>query len=348
LRFLKDPGAALTAFQKLEAACPPDQQVPRALLAGPRASRLQGHRRRAAHYRLATNYPETFYGQVALARIDSTPTLRLSDTAVAAARPAELDGDALIGEMKVLAELGQAGSLRLFVERDAAAYPSPSHIKRLMLQLINWGFPEIAVRLAKGLSYDGVYLPLFTHPTIPLPAYPGPGAAPDPALVLGLIRQETEFDAYAVSSAGARGLMQMMLTSAKIAARQAKLPYRPGALVSDLAYNMQLGMTECRGQLDRFDGSWVLATAAYNAGPTNVRKWLASNGDPRVTDPIDWIEQIPFGETRNYVQRVLENTEVYRSRLAGKEVALKILPDLYAPNPPPASVLPAGRARGML
>ena len=102
---------------------------------------------------------------------------------------------------------------------------------------------------------------------------------------------------------------------------------------------MQLGMTEARGQLDRFGGSWVLAAAAYNAGPNNIKKWLASNGDPRLSDPIDWIEQIPFGETRNYVQRVLENTEVYRARLAGKDVPLQIAQDLYAPNPPTMAAL---------
>ena len=85
----------------------------------------------------------------------------------------------------------------------------------------------------------------------------------------------------------------------------------------------------------------MLAAASYNAGPNNVKKWLAANGDPRVTDPMDWIEQIPFGETRNYVQRVLENTEVYRARLAGKDVPLRILPDLYAPNPPSMPVLAA-------
>ena len=297
------------------------------------------------HYRLAANWPETFYGQVALARIDPTPAIRLSDTEVQAMSAAELDGDVLMSEIKVLADLGQAASLRLFVERDVATYPSPAHTKRLMLLLTSWGYPEIAVRLAKGLSYDGVYLPTFTHPVIALPAYPGPGDAPDPVLVLGLIRQETEFDAYAVSSAGARGLMQMMLTSAKIAARQAKLPYRPGALLSDTGYNIQLGMTEARGQLDRFDGSWVLAAAAYNAGPNNVRKWLASNGDPRAIDPIDWIEQIPFGETRNYVQRVLENAEVYRVRLAGKDVPLRILNDLYAPNPPRMAALAGATAK---
>jgi soluble lytic murein transglycosylase len=85
----------------------------------------------------------------------------------------------------------------------------------------------------------------------------------------------------------------------------------------------------------------VLAAASYNAGPNNVKKWLAANGDPRASDPIDWIEQIPFGETRNYVQRVLENTEVYRARLAGKDVPLRILQDLYAPNPPAMPVLAA-------
>jgi len=157
--------------------------------------------------------------------------------------------------------------------------------------------------------------------------------------VLGLIRQETEFDAWAVSSAGAKGLMQMMPASAKIAAKANNQPYRPEALLSDTSYNMQLGMTEWRGHLDRYGGSWVLAIASYNAGPNNVKKWLASNGDPRTIDPIDWIEQIPFSETRNYVQRVLENTEVYRARLAGKDVPLRILADLYAPDAPRMTVL---------
>ena len=340
LRFLKDPGTALAAFQKLDAAVSRPISKSRAQYWQGRSFEASGDNTNArAHYLLAAGYPETFYGQVALAHIDPTPNLRLSDSTVEAAGTGEVETGALMPEIKILAELGQAGSLRSFVDRDVENNPTPAHIKRLILLLNDWGYPEIAVRLAKGLSYTGVYLPAFTHPVIPIPSYPGPGAAPDPALVLGLIRQETEFDAYAVSSAGARGLMQMMPASAKIAAKQTKLPYRPGALLSDASYNMQLGMTEARGQLDRFGGSWVLAAAAYNAGPNNVKKWLASNGDPRVSDPIDWIEQIPFGETRNYVQRVLENTEVYRARLAGKDGPLRILPDLYAPNPPSMPVL---------
>jgi soluble lytic murein transglycosylase len=340
LRFLKDPATALGHFQKLEATVSRPISKSRAFYWQGRVYEMQGQTAEALRrYKLAAAYPETFYGQVALARIDATPTLRLSETPVEAASAAEVDGDALMPETKVLAELGQVGSLRLFVDRLVEAHPAPAHIKRLMLLLKDWGYPEIALRLAKSLSYTGTYLPDFNHPVIALPDYPGPGTAPEPALVLGLIRQETEFDAYAVSNAGARGLMQMMLGSAKVAAKQANLPYRPQALLTDTTYNMQLGMTEYHGHLDRYGGSLVLAAASYNAGAGNVKKWLAANGHPRTGDPIDWIEQIPFGETRNYVQRVLENTQVYRWRLAGKETPLKILSDLYAPNQPTVPVL---------
>lgn len=342
LRFLKDANTALAAFQKLEAGVSRPISKSRALYWAGRAQEARGDKSAAlAQYRQAAAWPETFYGQIALAHTDPAPILHLTDTILEAAPASELENDALMPQIKVLADLGQAATLRAFIDRDAEAYPAPGHIKRLMLLLNEWGYPEIAVRLAKGLSYTGAPLPPFSHPVIALPAYAGPGAAPEPPLVLGLIRQETEFNPYAVSGAGARGLMQMMPASAKVAARQAGLPYRPEALLSDTSYNMQLGMTEWRGHLDRYGGSWILATASYNAGPGNVKKWLAVYGDPRspATDPIDWIEQIPFGETRNYVQRVLENTEVYRARLAGKDVPLKILEDLYAPNPPAMPVL---------
>lgn len=342
LRFLKDPATALAAFQKLEAGVSRPISKSRALYWQGRVYEAQGKTQEASgRYRLAAAYPETFYGQIALARIDATPSLHLSEAPLEAASTAELDADSLMPEVKVLAELGQTGSLRPFVDRVAEAHPAPGHIKRLMILLKDWDYPEIALRLAKNLSYTGINLPDYTHPVIALPDYPGPGTGPEPAMVLGLIRQETEFDPYAVSGAGARGLMQMMPASARIAAKDAKLPYRPQALLSDTAYNIQLGMTEYHSHMDRFGGSNVLAAASYNAGPNNVKKWLAANGDPRTGDPIDWIEQIPFGETRNYVQRVLENTEVYRARLAGKEVPLRILQDLYAPGQPAMPVLAA-------
>jgi len=340
LRFLKDAAAAQAHFQKLDAGVARPISKSRAQYWLGRSLEDQGDRTAAlTHYRQAAAYPETFYGQMALARTASAPLLHLTDTIVEAAPPSEIEADALIGEIKVLADLGQASTLRAFIDRDAESYAAPAHIKRLILLLNDWGYPEIAVRLAKGLSYTGAAMPAYTHPVIALPPYAGPGTAPEAPLVLGLIRQETEFNPYAVSGAGARGLMQMMPASAKIAAKANNQPYRPDALLTDTVYNIQLGMTEWRGHLDRYDGSWVLAIASYNAGPNNVRRWITANGDPRTGDPIDWIEQIPFGETRNYVQRVLENTEVYRARLAGKDVPLRILDDLYAPSSPPAETM---------
>jgi len=342
LRFLKDPSAALADFQRLDAAVSRPISKSRAQYWEGRAYEALGDSASAlAHYRQAATWPETFYGQIALAHIEAQPLLHLSDTVVEAAASAEVEADPLMPQIKVLADLGQEETLRQFIDRDVDVYSSPRHLKRLMILLNEWGYPEISVRLAKTASYAGAPMPQFTHPLLPLPAYPGPGAAPDPALVLGLIRQETEFDPFAISSAGAKGLMQMMPASAKLAARDASLPYRPESLLTDTSYNMQLGMTEYHSHMDRFGGSWVLAIASYNAGPNNVKKWLAANGDPRTTDPIDWIEQIPFGETRNYVQRVLENTEVYRARLAGKDVPLRILTDLYAPGPPSMPLLAA-------
>jgi soluble lytic murein transglycosylase len=341
LRFLKEPKTALTHFRKLDEGVGRPISKSRAQYWMGRAYEAMDEDSRAiTHYRQAATWPETFYGQIALAHIDPDPMLHLNASAVEAAPQASVEAGPLMDEIKVLADLGQAATLRSIVERAAAA-ASPAQVNRLMMLLTDWGYPEIALRLAKAASYDGTTLPAFTHPVIAIPSYGGPGTAPDPALVLGLIRQETEFNPYATSRAGAKGLMQMMPASAKVAARQAGLPYRPEALLTDTSYNMQLGMTEYRGHLDRYGGSLVLAAASYNAGPGNVRKWLKAMGDPRdaSVDPIDWIEQIPFGETRNYVQRVLENTEVYRARLAGKDVPLKILDDLYAPSQPRMAVL---------
>lgn len=340
LRFLKDPARALTYFHNLGANVTRPISKSRAEYWQARAYEALNDRDAAyVHYRFAAAFPETFYGQLAMARTQSAPVLHLADSAVEAAARAEIESDPLMGAIKVLADLGQAGDLLLFAVKEADAYPAPQHLKQVLQSLSDWGYPEIALRLAKSASYAGTPILAFAYPVLRLPAYTASGQPPQPALVHALIRQETEFDAYAVSSAGARGLMQMMTGSAKKAAKGGGLPYRPEALLSDVNYNIQLGMIEYAGHLANWGGSNLLAAAAYNAGPTNMKKWLA-NGDPRTgADPIDWIEQIPFSETRNYVQRVLENMEVYRGRLAGRDQPLQILSDLYAPLAPPAGVL---------
>jgi len=342
LRFLKDAKAAQPHFQKLEAGVSRPISLARAHYWEGRAYEALGDNADAwEQYHLAAKQPTAFYGQVALARIDSTPVLHVVETPLETGGKAEFEQEDLVHAMRVLADLGQVSLLRTFALRFADLHPDARHMALLSQALVDMGFREVSVRVAKQASYNNILYLQYTHPVIAVPPYHGPGVGPEPAVVLGLIRQETEFDAAAVSGPGARGIMQVMPASARHTSSVAGIPYRPNDLLSDPNYNMQLGMAEFGGDMNDWSGSLVLSSAAYNAGPSNVKKWLNNNGDPRspATDPIDWIEQIPFSETRNYVMRVLENTQIYRNRLAGRDLPLRILADLYMPNPPPPKVL---------
>jgi soluble lytic murein transglycosylase len=162
------------------------------------------------------------------------------------------------------------------------------------------------------MGRDGLMLP---RAGWPIAAEPPEGTV-DPALALGIIRQESSFDIGAVSPSGARGLMQLMPFTAQAVAKQLGSATSLVSLTEDPAHNMRLGTQYLAEMLQRFDNSLPLAIASYNAGPHRVDEWLAENGDPRTKaiDMVDWIELIPFNETRNYVQRVMENVEVYRAR----------------------------------
>lgn len=342
LRFLKDPKSAQPHFRRLEAGVSRPISLSRAHYWQGRAYEMLGDTANAyEQYRLASKHATTFYGQVALARIDATPVLHIADQAPDLGGKAEFEQEDLLHAMKVLADLGQVSLLRTFALRYADLHPDARHYALLCQALLDMGFREVTVRVAKQASYAGIqYLP-YTHPVIAVPRYQGPGTGPEPAVVLGLIRQETEFDPAAVSGPGARGIMQIMPATAKHTAAVAGIPYRPNDLIDDPSYNMQLGMMEFGSNLSDWSGSLVIAAAAYNAGPNNAKKWLNNNGDPRspASDPIDWIEQIPFNETRNYVMRVIENTQIYRNRIAGRDLPLRIMSDLYMPNPPPVKVI---------
>ena len=339
LRFLHDPTKALAHFRALADGVNRPISLARAHYWEARAYEAKGGTAAAAHqYRLAAKFGQTFYGQLALTRIEPAPRLRLDHSPIASHGGRGNSGsDDLIHAVRVLADLGEERFIRLFAVHAAETRPQAGYIEQLADDLVRMGFRDVAVRVAKTASYDGIDLWSYSHPIIALPGYKGPGAAPEHALVLGLIRQETEFNDDAVSPVGARGIMQLMPDTARRMARLAGLPYRHSKLASDTHYNIELGMTELSTDLAQWSGSYVLAAAAYNAGPANVEKWIAAYGDPRMpgVDPVDWIEQIPFSETRNYVQRVIENTQVYRDRLAGRSEPLQILADLYRPKPPP-------------
>jgi soluble lytic murein transglycosylase len=149
------------------------------------------------------------------------------------------------------------------------------------------------------------------------------------ALVLGIIRQESGFDARIRSGVGARGMMQLMPSTAKSLAKQSGVHFKE-SMLDDADYNMRLGSNFLGHLVNEFDGSYIMATAAYNAGPGRPAQWIAQCGDPRAAsvDAVDYIECIPIGETRNYVMRVLENVQVYRARLNGGKAPLTLPADL--------------------
>jgi soluble lytic murein transglycosylase len=177
------------------------------------------------------------------------------------------------------------------------------------------GFQDAAVRIAKRAERKGYILPDYLFPVLTTATQKG--YALHPAFIHGITRQESAFDQYAQSHAGAMGLMQLMPATAKETAQKSGLSYSKNRLLNDPAYNMTLGSLYLKQMLDRFDGNRTLAIAAYNAGPGRVSQWIAEFGDPRDAkiDETDWIETIPVYETRNYVQRVTEAINVYARRM---------------------------------
>jgi soluble lytic murein transglycosylase len=161
----------------------------------------------------------------------------------------------------------------------------------------------------------------------PLEALPPSGRSQkqvETAMVYAIARQESAFDPAAVSHAGALGLLQLLPTTAQATARTLGMPFSRPRLTADADYNATLGAAHLRELLDDFGGSYILTFAGYNAGPRRAREWMERFGDPRnpTIDPVDWIELIPYGETRSYVQRVMENMQVYRERLDGSPLMI--------------------------
>jgi soluble lytic murein transglycosylase len=340
LRFLNKPDIAITHFQNLAKGVTLPISVARGWYWSGRAEEALQHPNEAiAHYRKAAENAETFYGQLALARIEDAPVLKLSKAVQAPTRAdqAAFDADERVGVIRILSQAKDRALARVFAVRMANDQPADAKKLELLAQLMTaQGDPAMGVRVAKLASYNGVLLLPHLAPVVTLPRFPGDTAGPDPALVLGITRQESEFDPAVVSSSGARGLMQLMPATARHAASMNRLGFKLNDLTNNPRYNMQLGMVTLDDYLAYWGDSYVLGIASYNAGPTNVRKWVEANGDPRDSsvDPIDWIEMIPFSETRNYVQRVLENIEIYRNRLSGRDQKLTILSDLYRPKLP--------------
>ncbi len=330
LRFLSDPAKAAGHFARLEAAVGMPISLGRAAYWRGRAAEAAGDGAAAkAHYQRAARHLTTYYGQLAAERIGLSTAPDW--VAVPAVEPTEAEARAFAASelpvaAELLAQIGQAHAARPFIARLVmdAATPTDQVLAAALAQRM--GQPNLAVLAGKRAGYAGVHLPRYSFPLQTVPTESDPEAA----LVNAIIRQESMFDPGAVSSAGARGLMQLMPATARQVARQLSETHSDQRLVTDPGYNVSLGSRYLADQIRGFDGSYVLAVAAYNAGPGRSRQWVQDYGDPRNggVDAVDWVESIPFNETRNYVQRVMENLQVYRWRLAGAGSPVALSADL--------------------
>ena len=321
LRFLDDPDTAITHFNNMHLKVRyPVSQARAAYWAGRAAYRMGMADTARIWFEKAAQHVATFYGQMAATHLpaDQRPPF-VAPAPIDPNRIAAFNDRVLVRTVRLLAELGEDDLVRdiLIHLDDTASDPDEQVLAgHLALELERH---DAAVRAARRAHKNGMRLVPAGFPVITVPKNP----RVEVALAHALIRQESGFIPDAISRAGARGLMQLMPATAKRTAKTFGLPYDKARLTSDPIYNMTIGQAHFTELLDQFAGSYVLSLAGYNAGAHRVRRWIKEYGDPRqgTIDPIDWIELIPFYETRDYVQRVLENLQVYRWRLTGAQIA---------------------------
>jgi soluble lytic murein transglycosylase len=326
LAFLDDPKTAYQHFTRLyDGVGYPISRARGAYWAGRAADAANDPQDAQRWWTVAAEFPATFYGQQALAALGETS----NPIPFFAPQPAPATGES------VEPELAQA--VRLLHHYDQGSHITPFLRKLTQLSTtLDERFavidlandvdqPHEAVRAAKRVAQLDHVVPA---PGYPLLAMENNGVRTakqqrEAPLVLALIRQESAFYPRAVSRAGARGMMQLMPATAKRVARAEGKPYSRARLLDDPGYNIQLGTAYLDSMMARFDNTSALALAAYNAGPGRVDRWIRQMGDPHTGEIalIDWIESIPFAETRNYVQRVLESQTVYRELLLNEQVA---------------------------
>jgi soluble lytic murein transglycosylase len=328
LRFLDDAPTAMKHFTALYAGTTSVISQSRGAYWAGRAAEQMGDMAKAQDwYRTAAKGMTSFYGQLAAAHLNDGRQLQLAGTAKPTAKEKALfDKRELVRVIRMLTALGEGDRTRLFLTKLMELSSRPAEYQLIAALAMEINRKDFAVAVAKEARTRGTEMIDYLYPVIKLPG----GKEPEPALVLGVIRQESAFEVGAVSDAGARGLMQLLPGTAKGVAKQAGIKYAQKRLSTDPSYNITLGRAYLDELLSRFGGSYVLTAAAYNAGPNRVRDWIATYGDPRQrsTDVIDWIESIPFDETRNYVMRIIENTQVYRARLNNGVANLRISQDL--------------------
>lgn len=349
LRHLDEPATALEAFAAMWAAVStPISRARAAYWAGEAASALGDGDAAAEWRRKAAAHPSVFYGQMALQALaapapDFAPragTTSGAASGAASSAPSPAEWAAInVGEAsaaaRLLYRLGQRDLARQFIKAMAERAETGAGLKAVAALAADHGDARSAIDVGKSARAKGVDLWASLFPIPEGLAFEGRSV--EPALLLAIARQESAFTSAARSGAGALGLMQMMPRTARTTARRAGIPFERRRLTEDPSYNLTLAAAHMDELLTQYRGSYILTAAAYNAGGANVRKWINRFGDPRApaVDPITWIESIPFDETRNYVQRVLESVQVYRARLGAGSAGMQLTADLTRGAPAP-------------
>lgn len=316
LRHLKKPAEGLKHFQTLYDGVSTAVSRSRAAYWLGRSYEASGRAKEARDwYARAADYGQTFYGQLAARKLPRGAARLPTDPVASQTDLQALSGRELVTVARYIGQSGYSERTRPFLLKLAQAVSGPGETLLLANLAVELKRPDVALTIARHATASGVTLFDTSFPVVDL----GATGSIERALALAVTRQESAFNAAAVSPSGALGLMQLMPGTARDVAGRLGLPFVQSKLTADPSYNVTLGSQYLAEMLQRFGGSYELALAAYNAGPNRVARWLQTIGDPRggKIDMVDWIEMIPLRETRNYVERIMESVGVYRDRLSG-------------------------------
>ena len=319
LRGLNDAGAAAKHFARIATLAQGPITLSRAYYWLGRAAEAGGPGDADTYFAKAANYGTTFYGQLAGARI-GRQALNVTDPVPTAADRQAFAAREAVAAIQRLEDAGYPRYAETLYRDLAGQLTSPGELALLAEMAERQDNHFLALKVAKIAAARGIDVGALSHPLGVIPSSADVSSAGE-ALAYAVARQESEFNVGAVSGAGARGLLQLLPDTARQVARKAGMAFSPERLTTDAGYNATLGSAFIGEQIGRFGGSYVLAFAGYNAGPRRAAEWVAKYGDPRGRDidaVVDWIERIPYAETRSYVQRVMENYEVYKMRLSGR------------------------------
>jgi soluble lytic murein transglycosylase len=327
LRYMKQPALAFDHFSRILTRVGTPYAKARAGYWGGRAAETQAKTELAAKwYAAGADHMATFYGQLAAHQLGrDAPPRPVPEPVPDAAELSRFNDSEVVRAARIFIELGDRDRGKAFLLYMADNAKSPATFAMLATLAETSGRIDLAIAVAKRAIEAGTPLMVHGYPVTTIPS----GGTAEHSLLFAITRQESAFEREAVSRVGARGLMQLMPATANFIASKMQLPFSADRLTADGIYNVLLGRAYLETLIEDFGGSYALAIAAYNAGPGRVRQWLRDYGDPRGgnIEMVDWIEMIPINETRNYVQRVLENLQIYRGQI-GRDSAFSLASDL--------------------